>query len=241
LDVATFADGLQTGTHATVPFFAYEGAFALPTADARHICILDALVNRAFSATKATELGSGGVVPALEPGFFLTIASKPPHNRGVTETAVFTDEVKLLFHVRGLDELRDTTTLPWEKRLFYYPRSGLLVTLAGSKDRLILRRVELAEQLEKSDTDYLVVVSRPPLAKAGTAFAYRLDIRSRKGGAAVKLESGPAGLNVTAAGEVSWNVPADIEEQEAEVVVTVRDKSGQETLHRFAVEIAPRQ
>ncbi len=103
----------------------------------------------------------------------------------------------------------------------------------------MLRRVNLAEQLEKSDTDYLVVVSRPPTAKPGTAFSYKLEVLSKKGGVKFKLESGPEGLAVSDKGEVTWKVPAKQAESDEDVLVTVSDSSGQEVFHNFKVELGP--
>jgi hypothetical protein len=237
LGVATFSDGIQTGTHENLPFWAHDRAFALPSADARFIYIPEGVANRGFSLYKAPD---GFLVPSVEPGFFVAIVAPPPRTKGAAETTVYTDDRKLLFFLKGLDELRAGVDLPWEKRVYYYPRAGLLVTLSAEKDRLILRKVDLADQLEKSGADYLVVLSKPPMAKAGATFAYQLDIRAKKGGAKVKLESGPEGLNVTPDGRVTWNVPAVPAEPEVEVLITISDASGQETQHRFTVQIDSR-
>jgi hypothetical protein len=238
-EAATFREGVQTGAnHQLGPFWAYDGAYALPSADARFITIPEGIVNRGFSLIKAPA-GSGYLLPSVEPGYFLSFASGPPHRQTSGEAAVYTDERKLLFHLKGLDELKTGSDLPLDKRVYYYPRAGLLVTLGAEKDRLLLRRVDLAEQLQKSGADYLVVLSRPPKAKAGTKFTYRLDIRSRKGGVNVKLESGPSGMKATPDGEVSWTIPASPTEPEAEVLVSIRDRSGQVTLHTFTITIAP--
>jgi hypothetical protein len=237
--MATFREGVQTAKHGLGPFWAYDGAYALPSADSRFITIPDGIVNRGLSLIKAPA-GSGNLLPSIEPGYFLSFATPPPHRQTTGEAAVYTDERKLLCHLRGLDELKAAADLPLDKRVYYYPRGGLLVTLGAEKDRLLLRRVNLADQLEKSGADYLVVLSRPPLAKAGRTFDYRLDIRSRKGGVSVKLESGPPGLKVTPEGQVTWVIPANLSEREAEVLVSVRDRSGQQTLHQFTIEISPR-
>jgi hypothetical protein len=236
-EVATFHEGLQTGSNAKFPFWAHDGAFALPSADARLIFINDGILNRSFCLTKSP---GGYLVPAMEPGYFLSIAAGAPQGRGASEPAVYTEECKLLFYLKDLDELKARAPLPWEKRVYYYPRSGLLVTLGATKDRLVLRRLDLAEQLEKSGSDYLVVLSRPPVTQPGARFTYQLDIRSKKKGVKVKLESGPQGLKVNPAGKVTWKVPAKPDGREADVLLTVSDRSGQEILHRFKIEIESR-
>jgi hypothetical protein len=244
--VATFNDGLQVGSNPKIEFWAADGTFALPSADARFLFTPWGILNRAFTQAKVPELKGAYVVPAVEPGYFLALANvcnpgaPPPKAQAVGEAAVYTEDRKQLFFLRGLDELKVKAELPWEKRLHYYPRAGLLLTVGAEGDRLLLRRVNLAEQLEKSGADYLVVLSGPPAARAGQPFTYRLDIRSKRGGVTVKLESGPQGLQVTPDGQVSWAVPAKPAEPEAEVLLTLRDASGQEVFHTFRIAVAER-
>jgi hypothetical protein len=243
LGVATFADGKQTGADDRVAFSG--GLFGLPSADGRLVFAPGVIVNRAFSPTQFP--GNAYTVPAVEPGFFLALRSAgglPAHYAlgpvtvpPVGEVAFYTDERQQLFTLKDLDELKGGSNLPWEKRVFYYPTGGLLVSLNAEKDRLILRRIDLAAQLDRSGADYLVVVSRPPPARPGAQFSYRVDVRSKKGGVKVKLESGPPGLGVTPDGVVSWAVPADVEQRQADVVLTIRDASGQEISHSFPIEI----
>jgi hypothetical protein len=89
--------------------------------------------------------------------------------------------------------------------------------------------------MDKAGVDYLMVLSRPPLAKAGKDFSYKLDVRSNKGGVKVKLELGPDGLKVSPEGKATWAVPKDFDGPDADVVVSLSDSSGQETFHTFQV------
>jgi hypothetical protein len=94
--------------------------------------------------------------------------------------------------LKECDELRSTESGPWEKRIFYYPRGNLLITLGGDGlDRLVLRRINVVEQLKRTGVDYLVVTSRPPGAKLGESFSYKVEVRSRKGGVKVNWLPGP--------------------------------------------------
>jgi hypothetical protein len=247
LDIASFSGGSQVGNFDRAEFSG--GAFALATADGSLVFTPWGVLNRAFAPVTTPELRNVYLVPAAEPGFFLALrgggvpvsyVAGPVSLPAVGEVGVYGQDRTLLFRMTDCDELKAGSDLPWEKRVHYYPRAGLLVTLGRAKDRLILHKVDLADRLEKSGADYLVVVSRPPPAKAGSPFTYRLDVRSRKGGVKVKLESGPPGLKVTPAGEVTWAVPGKFDEPEADVLVTVGDTSGQETVHRFTVEVAGR-
>jgi hypothetical protein len=243
LEAALFDNGRQVGGHAGFPFSA--GVFALPSADARLIFAPGMIANR--GGAHSPFPGHVYLVPAVEPGFFLALRSSrelPWTNLGplslppVIEVALYTDERQRLFFLKDIEDFKAGSDLPWEKRVFCYPSAGLLITLSAQKDRLVLRRVDLAEQLEKSGADYLAVVSRPPRARAGTLFTYKVDIRSKKGGVRVKLESGPEGMKVTSDGRVSWSVPAKPGSPEADVVLTIQDASGQELSHRFAIALS---
>jgi hypothetical protein len=154
--------------------------------------------------------------------------------------AVYTDDRRNLSSLKDCDELRSTSNRPWEKRVFYYPRSNLLITLgdtSGRLDRLVLRRLNIVEQLNKTGVDYLAVISRPPFAKPGALFSYKVDVRSKKGGVKVRLAAGPKDMKVTSDGLVTWQVPADPQETAPDVVLTVTDSSEQEILHSFRIEV----
>ncbi len=242
-EVAFFTKGKQTGSNPKIDFWATDGAFALPSADSRFVFTSSAVLNRALIATKVPELKDAYTVPAAEPGYFLALANQSVpgganlHALAAAEVTVYNEDRKALFVLKGLDELKTRSDLPWEKRIQYYPQAGLLVTLGAEQDRLVLRRINLIDQLDKSGTDYLLVMSRPPVAKAGAPFSYKLDVRAKKGGVKVKRESGPDGLTVTEEGQVRWDVPANLETSEAEVLVTIRDASGQEVFHTFTVNV----
>jgi len=249
--MATFRDGQQVDVQDKFEFS--MGVFALPSADGRFIFTPWAIVSRDLSAAKVPELKNAYLVPAHEPGYFLALHTagngglpNSPYGKGaspnlpaVREVAVYSDDRKRLFALPDCDELKPGSAVYWEKRVHYYPRVGLLVTLAD-KNRLILRRVDLIKQLNRSGADYLLVISRPPAVRPGTLFAYRLDVRSKQGGVKVQLESGPDGMKVTPDGRVTWAVPADFGPAEAEVVLTLSDASGQEVLHTFRIAPADR-
>jgi predicted Zn finger-like uncharacterized protein len=243
-EVAMFNEGQQVGSHNKIEFVSIgAGAFALPSADGRFLFTPWAILNRSFTPSKVPEIKGCYIVPAAEPGPFFALANEayganPKGMLADGSLMVYSEDRRPLFALRGLEELKTKSDLAWEKRLHYYPRPGLLVSLDLGKDQIVLRRVKLAEQLEKSDTDYLVVVSQPPLAKAGAAFSYKLEVLSKKGGVKFKLESGPDGLSISPAGEVSWKVPAKPADPEVDVLVTVSDSSGQEVFHNFKIDVS---
>jgi serine protease Do len=245
-EVAMFNEGQQVGSQPKIEFWSAQGSFALPSADGRLLFTSGGqILNRSFTPARVPELKGCFIVPAIEPGYFLSLPNQsnpgtdPPGMLPDGSLTVYSEDRKPLFVLRGLEELKTKRAISWEKRVHYYPGAGLLICLDGSKDEIVLRRVKLAEQLEKSDTDYLVVVSRPPVAKPGTAYSYKLDVLSKKGGLKFKLESGPEGLSISPAGEVTWKVPVKPADSEADVLVTVTDSSGQEVFHNFKIDVSP--
>jgi hypothetical protein len=125
--------------------------------------------------------------------------------------------------------------LALDKRGYFIPDAKLLVHVPLSNDRLILRWLDVAAGLEKSGIDYLFVISQAPTkAKRGTTYRYQMAVKSKKGGVKYKLESGPPGMKVSAAGLVTWAVPAG-DSGEKDVILTVSDRTGQEVFHTFRV------
>ncbi len=238
-EVAFFNQGKQTGSN---PNVRCGLAFALPSADNRYIFVSGGMHVRSLAITDIPSLGGAYIVPATEPGYFVGLAKMTgwAHVGDKLDSAqisVYNYDRRMLFALSKLDELKVASPLRWEKRIHYYPLAGILVTVGAEQDRFIVRRVNLVDELARSGADYLVVVSQPPMAKAGGKFSYKLAIRAKAGGVKVSLESGPDGLTVSPDGQVSWDVPARFEAPEAKVIVAMHDETGQEVFHTFTVTI----
>src|SRR5207248_9926601 len=120
----------------------------------------------------------------------------------------------------------------------FIPDANLIVVIPETANRLILRRFDVMQALEKSDVDYLFVASRPPaLAGKGMEYRYQVMVKSKKGGVKYKLDSAPKGMTVSSAGLVRWKVPADLADKDADVILSVSDTSGQEIFQTFKVNI----
>lgn len=125
-----------------------------------------------------------------------------------------------------------------DRRFYLFPSAKLLVVLPESMDALHLYRVDMDDLLAKCDYDYLTVLSSPPRAAVkGQTFTYKPDVRAKKGGATVKVESGPDGMTVDAAGQVTWPVPANPAEAKADVLLSVRSAAGSEIFHAFSLAL----
>ena len=246
-EMAFFRGGLQTGSDNGIEFS--MGLFALPSADGRRLFTPWAIVNRDGGVIKPVEFANTYRVPAHEPGFFIALhstgrypeasfANEPtPHLPAVSQVVVYTDDGRKLFPLTGIDGMGAGAGLFWERRMHYYPRAGLLAVLIAP-DRLLLRRVDLVKNLEKTGADYIVVVSQPPVARPGSTWSYQLDIRAKAGAGKVTLEAGPEGLTVTPAGRMTWRVPDDYSGAVAPVKLTLRDAKGQEMLQQFTIRVA---
>jgi serine protease Do len=238
-EAAFFNQGKQSGSN---PNVRCGLAFALPSADDRYIFVNGGVHSRSLAFTEIPGLGGAYIVPGMEPGYFLSLANMAGwahvgDKLDSGQVSVYNYDRRMLFVLSKLDELKSPSALRWEKRIHYYPLAGLLVTVGAEQDRLILRRVNLVDELDRSGADYLVVLSQPPAAKAGSKFSYKLGIRSKAGGVKLSLESGPDGLSVSPAGVVTWDVPSQPDGPEFNVVVTLRDASGQEVFHTFTIRV----
>jgi hypothetical protein len=125
-------------------------------------------------------------------------------------------------------------------RMFLVPQARVLVVIDGAGGVVHLHRFDLREKLDRAGADYLFVLGGPSGAERGKPFRYAPDVWSRKGGVAIKLVTGPAGM-VVAAGSVNWDVPADFKEPAVDVVLAVSDSSGRTTTHTFRLLVSDRR
>jgi hypothetical protein len=136
------------------------------------------------------------------------------------------------------ERVRAPAGLLLDKRVHLLPAAKLLITIPVGDSRLMLRHLDVEEELEKSGINYLFVISEPPpIARRGAEYGYQLSVKSKSAGVTYKLDSGPAGMAISQTGKLTWPVPADFAEQETDIIVTIRDKTGQECLHSFKVRV----
>ena len=192
-------------------------------------------------------------VPSLHPRFYVVIPTEPG-----AQINLGSEPFKgLLPAVRLIDSEQDLIQLPsldlgaldvgggtsWarhdftlDKRVFYIPQANQLVTIPYTNDKLVIQRFNLQESLREKNIDYLFVSSTPPLwFEKGQAFRYQIQVESSKPGIQLELASGPEGMQVSEAGEVTWNVPPDYEGSDVSIIVMVLGADGQRTNHTFRV------
>jgi hypothetical protein len=126
-----------------------------------------------------------------------------------------------------------------DKRIILIPDARLLLIIPFTNDRIVVKRFDIDEVMDKSGVDYLLVTSRPPaLATPGKQYEYQLVVKAKKGGVKYKIDSGPDGMQVTPKGLVRWQVPTAEPPGEVNVILTVSDSAGQEAFHTFKLRVA---
>lgn len=154
-----------------------------------------------------------------------------------------TSDLKEAFKIGKVEELDGLVTDPTDPNLFGYdrrihllPSAGVLLTIPATNDQIVVRKLDVEAALKKSALDYLFVASvQVRRAVKGAAYAYQVEVKSKKGKVVYRLDSGPEGMRISAAGKLTWAVPADFGEDEASVVLSIRDASGQEVFHAFGI------
>jgi len=130
------------------------------------------------------------------------------------------------------------SALPPEQRLWFIPAANVLVGLAAGNNQIHVRRFNVVDALDAAGIDYLFVNSTPPAtAERGRIYSYRLDVMSKVGGVQYALASAPKNMTISPAGVVAWTVPAAFKEDEFKVIVSVKDKGGQEIFQPFTVRV----
>jgi hypothetical protein len=201
------------------------------------------------------EFRGSSCFPAYHPNYFLQYKSgsdiySPSRDRNTKPKLSFyaTGDRKLLFSTTDYEELIPAdqergpfggrNALPIDKRIHFFPAANLLLTISDNREEIVLRRLNIIEQMEKSGIDYLFVSSLPAtVARAGQRYEYPVTVSSRKGGVTYKLDSGPEGMAIAADGKITWSVPGNPPDGPVGVIVSIKDESGQEIYHTFNIRV----
>jgi predicted Zn finger-like uncharacterized protein len=124
-------------------------------------------------------------------------------------------------------------------RYYLVPSAKRLVYLPPTQDRLEVYTVDVDALLARCPHDYLVVLSQPPReVKRGQTLEYTPVVKSKRGGVKVTLEAGPAGMEISKEGKLTWNVPRTYPGREESIILSIRDAGGQEAFHTFRLAIS---
>ena len=187
-----------------------------------------------------------GFVPALSGSLFLRLTCDTDRNNAsenarISAGVCVAGEDKPLVTLRGIPLFSDilnggtrTERIILDRQIFLIPKEKRLVLLPEGKERIVLRRFDLDEELARPGGNYLAVVSCPPqVVTPGQTFQYQMDVRSNTGKVEYRLDSGPKGMQISKTGLVRWDVKEPPEEPTAGVSITVTDRSGKSVQHSF--------
>ncbi len=128
-------------------------------------------------------------------------------------------------------------TISLDKRIVYNPSLDMLATLPESNDEVVLRRVDLEEELKASGKDYLAVVSSPPTYySTAQPLSYAIKTLSRRGGVSYALQSGPPGMTLSKEGVVHWTPNSVIAGNSVNVTIVISDDSGKNDIYQFNLQ-----
>lgn len=214
------------------PGAGFLGRRALLAADASQIFTDNGLVAPTLNAMPADELRGAYLFPSADPRFYLSIAGQG----GGAELRVHGADQKVIFRSTESDLVKGG--LPPEKRVHLVPVFDVLLAIPQSRDRLVIRRFNLEEILDKAGALHLFVASTPvTTARRGADYAYQMVVKSKKGDLKYRLEAGPEGMTVSREGLVTWKVPADYDQNESNIIILMADSGGQESHHTFKLAI----
>jgi hypothetical protein len=217
-------------------------SYLQPDYDGSTILTQDGPLNIELKPIAAERFRDIASFAAYGTGYFAGAKALPHPGKGMSFYVYSSTDKKLLVSALTLEEMaveqwvRSGLTL--EKRLHFIPAANLLITIPQAKDQLVIRRFNLLEAMDNSGVDYLFVNSMPGrTARRGQLYSYQLDVKSKRGGVQYVLESGPPGMTLSKTGKLEWPVQADYQGKEENVIITVRDASGQEIYHSFKIPI----
>lgn len=215
----------------------------VPGPDGQTTFTANGIASRTLKRGDPDDASYGYCVPAVRGDYFLSITPAQPNTktggftvylRGLKQPIAKLDKAE---HGLHLDGGGGDTYAMW-RNVFLIPDANVIVELPKSNDQLVLHKFDAEAALAKSGLDYLAVTSRPSgVVKVGTTFTYSIAVKSKNPKVEFKLDSGPKGMTVSAAGVVNWKVPADAPEGNHDVILTVKDSTGQEVFHTFAVRV----
>jgi hypothetical protein len=227
----SYSGGLLIPDHTGRYFYAADGAYdaslaRVPLSRPPGLGFWRPLVP-AYGGSLALELEFGQ--PGAHGALTVLAEGGRPLIRLADVDGLSTSEVGRLYNER----------IAYDRRVHFFPEAKCLVTIPASNDRLVVHRLDLDAELERSGTDFLYVASVPPdLARRGTTYAYEMAVRAKRGSVAFRMASGPKGMAVSPTGRVTWAVPADWQQENNSVNVIARDAVGQEVTQSFTVRVA---
>jgi hypothetical protein len=134
----------------------------------------------------------------------------------------------------AMRDVRNGGISAFRQDFYLLPIAGALVAVPEDKNQFDIYPFSIQEELDRSGVDYFFVTSTPPcVIQPGQSLTYRIEVASKYADLKFRLESGPAGMAISEAGELSWQVPKDFAEQEVNAVINIQNAAGQDLSHKI--------
>ncbi len=125
-----------------------------------------------------------------------------------------------------------------EPRIRYLPEAKVMAFLPIGDSQVVVRRCDMDGELDADGKEYLFALSQPTThARAGSAYAYQMEVKSKSPGVTFKLEKGPDGMTVSNEGQVRWKIPPAQAGKTTPVIVSVKNAAGKEMFHSFDLAV----
>src|SRR5262249_30284849 len=123
------------------------------------------------------------------------------------------------------------------QRLTFLPEPGLVIFAPPNSENVYVLPVDMPALLKAAGRD-LVFASVPPAeARAGRAYSYRPSVIGAQGQLAFALEAGPANMQITKEGLLTWAAP-DATQPTNDVKITARDADGRRVSQTFRLLVS---
>ncbi len=114
------------------------------------------------------------------------------------------------------------------KCIYFIPDANMMILIPKSNNSLILQRVNIDEELEKSGNNYLYVENTPSQYFInGEKYICQLSIKAKRKGVTYKIITAPETMTISGTGLIEWQVPTDYQKKIENVSINISDETGQ--------------
>ena len=118
-----------------------------------------------------------------------------------------------------------------DKRVHLFVAGSSLVTIPFSNDAIEFQGFNLRNAFIANESKPFFVASNPPRTfDVGLPFSYQLEVETSNKSVTFELTEGPTGMEVSAGGKITWNVPETHPNKTEDIIVSI---SGGNTHHVF--------
>jgi hypothetical protein len=251
----------QQGMFNAMPFVGGRTEHVLPGYDGDHVYYMHEIAyNNLKTIPESDTYGSrtpasftapdtqGTIIPSIQDDYFLVLCYT-----GSAVGSAVSANLHVVGEKRALGTIQELAldtecfsrdrTFPVCDRVWFLPRSKLIVTLPYGNRLLVARKFDPVAMDELSGIKTPVLLGTLPTyayATEGEPFTYQFKVRSKAGGLRYNFETGPLGMTLSDDGRLDWPAPAVTPGERAHIIVIITDNSGEKLRCEFRLGIAMR-